>query len=139
MFVRPRILSILTTRRCTAACDHCCIGASPRATGAIPVPRIHGLIDEAAKIPTIDRIVFTGGECFLLGEDLDRLIRHAHLTGFETRVVTNGYWAVNERAAAQRASALFAAGLDEMMLSTGTFHQQFVPVERIIAAARAVA
>ena len=136
---RPEILALFTTRRCTAACDHCAIGAGPRATGAIPVPRLHGLIDEAKRVPSLRRIVFTGGECFLLGRELDALIAHAHELGFETRVITNGYWAVNERAARERAAALRTAGLDEMMLSTGTFHQQFVPVERVVNAARATA
>ena len=135
MFVRPRILTIFTTRRCTAQCEHCCVGSSPHATAAIPVSRIHGLIDEAARVPTIGRIAFTGGEAFLLGSDLDAVIAHA--LGFETRVITNGYWAVNERAARRRVRALREAGLDEIMLSTGTFHQRFVPVERIVHAARA--
>ena len=139
MFARPMVLSLFTTRRCTAACDHCAIGGSPRATGAIPVPRMHGLIDEAHRVASIRRIVFTGGECFLLGGDLDALVGHAHELGFETRVITNGYWAVNETAARRRAALIRSAGLDEMMVSTGTFHQRFVPVERVVHAARAAA
>lgn len=139
MLARPRVLSLITTRRCTAACDHCCIGSSPRATQAIPVDRMHSLIDEAKCIPSIERISFTGGECFLLGRDLDALIAHAHELMFQTRVITNGYWAVNVRAARARVGALRTAGLDEMMLSTGTFHQRFVPVERVIHASRAAA
>jgi hypothetical protein len=133
------MLSIFTTRRCTAACDHCCVGASPRATAAIPVERIHRLIDEAARIPSMELIAFTGGECFLLGGDLDDAVGHAKGNGFTTRVISNGYWAVNERAARRRIGGLRARGLDEMMLSTGTFHQRFVPVERIVHAARAAA
>lgn len=98
---------------------------------------MYSLIAEAHRIPSIEMVVFTGGECFLLGADLDGLIAHAHELQFRTRVVTNGYWAVNERAARRRVAALRRAGLDEMMLSTGTFHQKFVPVERVIHAARA--
>jgi hypothetical protein len=139
VLIRPRILALFTTRRCTAACDNCCVGSSPRATGGIPIPRMHALIDEAKRIPSIERIVFTGGECFLLGKELDALIAHAHELEFRTRVVSNGYWAVNERGARERVRTLRGAGLDEMMLSTGTFHQEFVPVGRIVHAARAAA
>ena len=139
MLARPRVLSLITMRRCTAACDHCCAGSSPAAGGAIPVERMHGLIAEAKRIPSIQRVTFTGGECFLLGSDLDALIAHAHELGLETRVVSNGYWAVNERAARIRVAALRRAGLDEMMVSTGTFHQRFVPAGRIVHAARAAA
>jgi len=139
MFFRPRYLSILTTRRCTAACDHCCVGASPRAVEAIPVARIHQLIDEAARVPSIEVVGFTGGECFTLGRHLDALVAHAHAKGFRTRAITNGYWAASDAAAEQRVASLRRHGLDEIMFSTGDFHQRFVPVARIIAGARAAA
>jgi hypothetical protein len=100
---------------------------------------MHSLIDEAKRIPSIQRVVFTGGECFLLGRDLDGLIAHAHELELETRVITNAYWAVNEGTARKRVSTLHTAGLDQMMISTGTFHQRFVPVERVVHAARAAA
>lgn len=100
---------------------------------------MHSLIDEAKSIPSIQRIGFTGGECFLLGRALDALIAHAHELEFETRVVTNGYWAGNALAAERRISSLCVAGLDQIMISTGTFHQEFVPIERVIHAARAAA
>lgn len=139
MFARPRMLSILTTRRCPAACDHCCVGAGPRMSAAIPVERIHRLIDEATRVPSIELIGFTGGECFTLGSDLDELVGHAAGLGFTTRVITNGYWAVDERVARARIASVRAQGLSEMMLSTGTFHQRFVPVARVIHGARAAA
>ena len=58
MFFRPRYLSILTTRQYTAACDHCCIGSSPQQRQAIPVQRIHELIDEATRIESIELMLF---------------------------------------------------------------------------------
>ncbi|HEY0384031.1 MAG TPA: hypothetical protein VGC72_17700 [Candidatus Elarobacter sp.] len=103
------------------------------------MPRLHGLIDEAKRVASIRRIGFTGGECFLLGRDLVSLVAHAHELGFETRAVSNAYWAVNAQAARRRVEPLFLAGLDELLFSTGTFHQRYVPVERVVIAARAAA
>jgi hypothetical protein len=134
-----RVLSLFTMRRCTAACDHCAVGGSPQARGALSVPRMHALLDEAARAGGFERVVFTGGECFLLGRHLDELIVHAHALGFITRAISNGYWAASKRSAAERARRARAAGLDELMLSTGTFHQRFVPVARVATAARAAA
>jgi len=139
MLIRPRVLTLITTRRCTAQCDHCCVGAGPRASGVIPIPRLHGLIEEARRVPSIECVVFTGGECFLLGDHLDELVGRASGLGLRTRVVTNGYWAKSDGAAAERVAALRRYGLTEMMLSTGTFHQRFVPLERVITAARVAA
>ncbi len=139
MYARPRALSLITTHRCTAACDNCCFGCSPKVTKAIPVPRMHGLIDEAAGIPSMEMVAFTGGECFLLGKELDALVAHATRLALRTRVVTNGYWAVTPLAAQRRIAGLRAAGLGEMHLSTGMFHERFVPVARVLHAARAAA
>jgi pyruvate-formate lyase-activating enzyme len=139
VFARPKLLSLITTHRCTAACDHCCFGCSPKATKAIPVRRMHGLIDEAAAIGSIEMVGFTGGECFLLGRKLDALVARATGHGLRTRAVTNGYWAVSAAAARARVAALRAAGLGELHLSTGMFHQRYVPVERVLHGARAAA
>jgi hypothetical protein len=106
------------------------------ATSTITVERIHRLIDEAVRVGTIERVTFTGGEATLLGRELDDLIAHAHGARFATRLISNAYWAVSERAAKARIQALRRAGLDEIMFSTGTFHQTYVPVERVIRAAR---
>jgi hypothetical protein len=97
------------------------------------------LIDEATRIPSFELIAFTGGECFLLGEALNELIGRATSRGFRTRVITNGFWAKNADAARARVASVRAQGLGEMMLSTGTFHQRFVPVARVAAGARAAA
>jgi hypothetical protein len=100
---------------------------------------MHQLIEEAAGFPTLRLVAFTGGECFLLGVALDAAVRRAHDLGLDTRVMTNGYWAVNRSAAAVRVRSLQQHGLDELHLSTGAQHEEFVPVERVAFAARAAA
>jgi hypothetical protein len=100
---------------------------------------MHSLIEETAALPTIDRVTFTGGECFLLDHDLDELIRHASKRGLNTRVITNGYWAVDDARARSRVERLSDAGLKEMVVSTGTFHARYVAPDRVIAAAVAAA
>jgi hypothetical protein len=135
MIVHPRRLGLVTTRRCTAACEHCCFGCSPRTSEAIPIGRLHTLIDEAARIDAIEEIIFTGGECFLLQDALVKLVARVHSYGRLASAVTNGYWAVNEAAARTRLEVLGAAGLRQITFSTGTFHARYVPLERVILGA----
>lgn len=132
MLIKPYTLALITTHQCTAACDHCCFFCTPKVTKSIPIPRLFGLIDEAKSIPSIKLVVFTGGECFLLGKNLDELISYANNQGFMTRCVTNGYWATSESVAAKKVERLVAAGLREINFSTGTFHSEYVPIERVI-------
>lgn len=136
----PYTMTILPTYRCTAACAECCFESSPHVPGRIPLERILRYIDDAVNaFPLLRLVCFSGGECFLLQRDLDAAVAHAHRLGLRTRCVTNGYWAINERAATERLSSLRAAGLDELNISTGDEHQQFVPFERVVDAAIASA
>ena len=139
MWFAPQTLSLITTHRCTAACEHCCFGCSPQVDAAIPVARLHALVEETAEVPSLRQVVFTGGECFLLGSHLDDLLRRCSGRGLDTRCVTNGFWAGSPRAAAARVRSLQAAGLRELNFSTGVFHARFVPWQRVLWGAAAAA
>lgn len=139
MWFTPLTLTLITTHRCTAACEHCCFACTPSRTEAIPLPRLHALVEETREVPSIAQVVFTGGECFLLGRELDALVARCAARGLLTRCVTNGYWAVNPRAAAARVADLAAAGLTELNFSTGEQHARFVPWERVAWGAAAAA
>lgn len=41
---------------------------------------------------SITRLALTGGECFLLGDDLDEIIRYGASKGLSVDVISNGYW-----------------------------------------------
>src|SRR5437899_7114277 len=74
----PTHLTILPTYRCTAACAQCCFESNPHVQGRIPIERILDYIDQAAgDFPSLRLVVFSGGECFLLRQDLDAAIERA--------------------------------------------------------------
>jgi organic radical activating enzyme len=131
MLVTPHTLSLIVTHRCTAACDHCCFSCSPDVLDHIPIPTLYRLVDEASEISTLKVVVFTGGECFLLGSELDNLVKKANGHGFFTRFVSNGYWAINPNAARRRLQKLVDAGLTEANFSTGDQHAAYVKPEYV--------
>jgi len=133
----PQIVSMLPTYRCTAACENCCFDSNPQVKGQIPLERILKYVDEAAALETVKLFVLSGGEAFLLGKNLEVIIERATSLGLQTRIVTNGYWATNYKNSEKRLSRLWAAGLRELNLSTGDYHQKFVPIERVIYGAKA--
>jgi hypothetical protein len=137
MLIEPSILAFITTYRCTSECDHCCFSCSPRKTERISYEKMIGMIDEASGIASIRMVTFTGGECFLLGDELDRLIAHASGKKLRTRCVSNGYWATSMDVARKRIKKLVDSGLDEINFSTGGMHANFIPVENVARATRA--
>ena len=68
----------------------------------------------------------------MLGRELDELVERASSLGFSTSCSTNGYWAVNRKAASERMRRLKAVGLKTIHFSTGDMHARFVPAERIV-------
>lgn len=126
MIITPHTLSLLVTKRCTAACDHCCFTCNPHRQESIPIPNLYKYIEQATIFPTMRVVVFTGGECFLLGKDLDGLVKHASGFGFITRFVSNGYWASSRDTARKRLQRLKDGGLREANFSTGDCHAEWV-------------
>lgn len=133
--VEPSILTILGTYRCTAACRNCCFDSNPGIRQRLGIEDILSFIDEGARSPACRLVVFSGGECFLLGKDLNRAVAYATERGLATRCVTNGYWAKKPARGRVRLEQLRAAGLKELNISTGDYHQQFVPEETVVNAA----
>jgi len=129
--VLPKTLTLLVTYQCTAACSQCCFGCTPEKKGRIPQDRILSYIDQAAQFGTVLNVVFSGGECFLLGDDLVEAVGRATAHGLSTRCVTNAYWAVTLEAAQKRLQPLVDAGLREINISTGDFHLEYVPADRV--------
>jgi hypothetical protein len=133
-----RILCVMPTFACTAACRHCGTFSSPRATSRLAEDALIGAIEQAAALGFTD-VVFSGGEPTLAGDVLRRGMRAATQRGLNVRIVTNAHWAADADAAESRVAAFRADGLTAMTISTGDEHARFVPVDHVIHAVRACA
>jgi hypothetical protein len=127
----PHTITLMTTNRCTASCHMCGVGAGPGGSKRLSLQAMCRYIDEAAEIG-VKLIVFSGGEPFLLGKDLDAAVKYAASANLFTRIVSNAYWAINESYALERLGELQQVGLCEVNFSTGKFHQKSVPIQNVI-------
>src|SRR5215217_1332142 len=132
---KGRILSVMPTFQCTASCAHCGTLSSPQEKTRLPLEQILSSIDQAAE-SGYEVVVFTGGEATLAGKNLLRMIERVAAHELVSRVVTNAHWAVNDKGAKRRVEEFVRAGLSEINFSTGDQHTRFVPLERVIRAAR---
>ena len=135
----PHTITILCTYQCTAACKQCCFESSPRVKGRLSLKTILDRISEAkSSFPGLRLVVFSGGEAFILKEDLYAAIAHATSLGLMTRIVTNGSWGKTSISAAAAVEKLIAAGITEINISTGLDHLEWVPLESVANAALAL-
>ena len=134
--ISPRAITVLGTYRCTAECEDCCFDSNPRIKHRLSLESIVTFLEQTtASFPQIDTVVFSGGECFLLGDDLNVAIAKAATMGLAARCVTNGYWARSLDNGRKRLAGLRDAGLKELNISTGDFHQRWVSEETVVNAA----
>lgn len=139
-FISPHTLTILGTYQCTAACKQCCFESSPSVRGRLSGDVILQRITEAqGSFPSLRMVVFSGGEAFLLKDDLFNAVAHCQTLGLHTRIVTNGSWGKREQTAREFAGRLASAGLKEINFSTGKDHQEWVPWNSFANAAHACA
>lgn len=136
--ITPHSMTVLCTYQCTAACKQCCFESSPRVKGGLDGDVIRERITEAKdSYPELDLVVFSGGEAFLLRDELAKSVAHATSLGLKSRIVSNGSWAKRLERARLLCDDLSRSGLGELNLSTGHDHQEFVPEESIVNAAEA--
>jgi hypothetical protein len=135
----PESLTILPTYRCNAECSECCFESNPRIRGRLSLDTIKQRITEAHEaFPNLKLIVFSGGEAFLLKDDLFAAIAHANQLGLSTRCVTNAFWGKTPRSARATVDKLVAAGINEVNISTGADHQEWVPFSSVENAIQAL-
>ncbi len=135
--IRLEGIDIILTYECTNRCAHCCYRAGPGRNHTMSVREVERYLAGIAGHP-LKYVLLFGGEPFLCFDLLRESVRHAASLA-TVLVFTNGFWAQDLDSAKRRLSALQEAGLNQILFSVDSFHQAYVPLERIgvgITAAR---
>lgn len=63
--IKPSNITLLTTVRCTAACDNCCFGCTPKQGRTMTYEEMKTYVDKCLEAypDTISSFDLTGGEC----------------------------------------------------------------------------
>ncbi|SJN59096.1 molybdenum cofactor biosynthesis protein A [Vibrio ruber DSM 16370] len=131
-------LTILTTNRCTASCEHCLMNSSRQRREKLSLATICDTVDQLLSASRdFGQVIFAGGEPTLLRSELLDAIAYCHVKGLKTRIVTNASWASSRQTAEQMIESLREAGLAEINYSVDDYHLPFVPFERVANAWRA--
>lgn len=118
----PHTISFLYSYRCNFNCAHCSVGGGPQHTEVLEIEYLAEVLDQAYNIPSIQVVVFTGGEPTLYPEHLKFGIKYAFELGFTVRLVTNAWWAGNYEEAKTFLEELHSYGLKELNISYDDFH-----------------
>jgi len=115
-------IHLLLSYKCDSECDHCFLYSSPQAKGTFTLDQIKKVLNELAKLETIEWVYFEGGEPFLFYPLMYEGIRIAHDMGFKTGVVP-----------------LHELGISDISISDDEFHsddKETSPAKHALNAAR---
>lgn len=138
----PYCITLITTFRCNAACVDCCFGCRPERGRTMTLDEMKHYVDTCidAYPQSINRLALTGGECFLLGDALDEIVRYGASKGLSVDFMSNGFWGKTYKAAVERLLRLKSAGLKEVGFTVGDDHDHIIPLKNcrnaVVAAAR---
>jgi len=128
----------LVTYNCNAQCRHCFFETRGQKKFMNP-----DLIDRVLKNFTLPKQMFwqhiSGGELMLNPENLYEIIRRIRkYHQKDLGISTNGFWAVSPEKAQVVVRTLKELGVTGIAISADFFHQEFIPIDRPLEAARAL-
>lgn len=128
----PKILTFVTTYKCTSACNNCCFHCSPKRNMTLSKEEILNYLEQVTRdFSSVKLLVLTGGECTILKYLIEVIDIASHKYGLAVRIVTNAHWAKSYEAAIKLIREYKKAGLNEINFSTGDEHLEFVPINYI--------
>lgn len=137
----PRNITLFTTLRCNASCENCCNGCRPHRGAAMTYGQMKRYVDKCLAVygNTIKTLNLTGGECMLLGKDLEKIIAYGTKRGLNVCILSNCFWATSYKTAYETLERLKNLGLRTVCFSSGDDHQKWVPLKNARNAAVAAA
>ena len=128
-------LCVILTEKCNIECRHCISSCSPYRTEDLDRDILDAVIHQAEDSSFVNSIGFSGGEPFIDILRLETAVTLCREHGLTPTVTTNGFWAHSVTAAKDVLRRM--EGLIQVCLSTDAFHQEFIPVDRIVNAIKA--
>lgn len=126
-----RSININLTSKCNASCEHCCFSCSPSSKEEISEKEIDLLLHKVLNDEEVKQISLTGGEALLRKKLVLDIIQRSHEAGKTVTLITNGFWAANDRCTNKMLDELVNSGLDALTISYDKYHSKFIPVENI--------
>jgi hypothetical protein len=117
-------LVFLVTDKCNAHCEVCGFNCAPNKNHVFDEQLMLNLIDQAAAVPGIDSIFFSGGEPMLYPRLIAAGATRAKRHKLQVVIVSNGYW--GKWPAGKLAAFFEEAKPDRIHFSTDCFHRPFI-------------
>ena len=121
--------------QCNIKCKHCVAEGDVRKNEKMELVRAKEAVTELAA-SGVRGISFTAGEPLIYLDDICELLTLCKKYEIYSRVVTNSFWAKSPERADSSVLQLKSSGLSQLRLSYSRWHQENIPRQNIVNAAR---
>lgn len=121
--------------RCNIKCAHCVAAEGTADIKKMELAEAKEIIRDMA-MAGVTGVSFTAGEPFIYYDDLLEMVDLCREKNIYTRIVTNSFWATTREKTEQMLGKLKKRGLSQLRMSCSKWHQQHVPRQNVLNAAR---
>ena len=121
-------IEFVVTDACTGRCKHCSEGEHKSSGERIDPSVAAEAVKKIAREYDIKTVMTFGGEPLLYPETTYAVMRAAREMNIPRRqVITNGYFSKNAETVKAVAEKLAECGVNDLLLSVDSFHQETIP------------
>lgn len=132
-------LEFSITDLCSSSCRHCSVKKHEEQKIHIDKSWAVNTIKRASERYKLESIMTFGGEPLLFPETVFAIHKAALDAGVPVRqIITNGYWTKDMAKIEEIAFGLAESGVNKILISVDAFHQEYIPVEAVKKAAKAL-
>ena len=130
--IKLKGISFILTYQCNLDCAHCFFSHDSRKGCVLGPTTVKNCLDDIQDIFHLEWLHVTGGEPFLFQNSLMEIIKIGKDHGISNiGTVTNAFWATSRDIAIRLLDKFKDAGLTGLCVSADSFHQAYIPLERI--------
>ena len=131
-------LEFILTYACTGKCKHCSEGDHEPCAESINAVFACDAVRRISAEYDIKTVMVFGGEPLLHIDAASQIISAAREMNIPKRqIITNGYFSKSEEKIYEAANRLYECGVNDLLLSADSFHQEAIPIETVKLFAKA--
>ena len=132
-------IEFVITNACSGQCKHCSNGEVSNKSGSVSTDRATDAIKRLAERFSVKSVMTFGGEPLLFADTVCKIHATARDCNIpERQLITNGFFTKDIKRIDDTAKALCNAGVNDILLSVDAFHQEYIPLEPVVAFAEAL-
>lgn len=136
-YMKLERIEFFVTDICSAKCKHCSVQNKTSTDKHIDKIIAVDIIKRLREIYDIRSVMTFGGEPLLYPGVTCSIHKTATDIGIPHRqVITNGYWTKDLKKIEEIAYNLGNSGVNKVLISVDAFHQEYIPIEIVVKAAR---